>query len=113
VRQIKRLLKAYRKEGAVGLIAKHGGRKGNNFLKAEEKKKALDLLKSKYKGFGPTLAHERLVEKEKLKPSDESMRQLMVGEGCGSRARSKKRWSTNCGSDAPAWGISADRWLAA
>jgi len=40
----------------------------------------LDLLKSKYKGFGPTLAHEKLIEKEKLKISVESVRQLMIAE---------------------------------
>jgi len=80
VRQIKRLLKKYKKRGAVGLISKHRGRKGNNCLKAELKKKALDLLKSKYKGFGPTLAHEKLIEKEKLKISVESVRQLMIAE---------------------------------
>ncbi|MEW6405806.1 MAG: ISNCY family transposase [Chloroflexota bacterium] len=81
VRQIKRLLKAYRKKGAAGLISKHRGRKGNHCLPVETKRKALDLLKGKYKGFGPTLAHEKLVEKERLKLSDESVRQLMMAEG--------------------------------
>jgi transposase len=66
-RQIKRLLKAYRKKGAAGLISKHRGRKGNNRLSEEVKRRALNLLKTKYKGFGPTLAHEKLVEREKLK----------------------------------------------
>ena len=90
VRQIKRLLKTYRKEGVVGLISKHRGRKGNNCLKAEVKKKALDLLKNKYKGFGPTLAHEKLAEKEKLKISDESVRQLMIAEGLWKARKVKK-----------------------
>jgi transposase len=90
VRQIKRLLKAYRKKGAIGLISKHRGRKGNNCLSAEVKKKALDLLKSKYKGFGPTLAHEKLVEKEKLKISDESVRQLMIAEELWKARKAKK-----------------------
>lgn len=80
VRQIKRLLKAYRKKGAAGLVSKHRGRKGNNRLAEEVKRRALNLLKTKYKGFGPTLAHEKLVEKEKLKLSDESVRQLMIAE---------------------------------
>jgi transposase len=80
-RHIKRLLKAYRKKGASGLVSKHRGRKGNHCLPAETKRKALDLLESKYKGFGPTLAHEKLVEKENLKLSDESVRQLMIVEG--------------------------------
>lgn len=44
----------------------------------EGKKKALNLLKSKYKGFGPTLVHEKLVEQEQLKLSDESVRQSIA-----------------------------------
>ena len=80
VRQIKRLLNAYRQKGAAGLVSKHRGRKGNNRLSEEVKRNALNLLKTKYKGFGPTLAHEKLVEREKLKLSDESVRQLMIAE---------------------------------
>jgi hypothetical protein len=90
VRQIKRLVKKYRQHGAAGLISKHRGRKGNNSLKAEVKKKALDLLKSKYKGFGPTLAHEKLVEKEKLRLSVESVRQLMIVEALWKPRKTKK-----------------------
>ena len=78
VRQIKRLLRAYREKGAEGLVSKHRGRKANNRLSEEVKKRALNLLKTKYKGFGPTLAHEKIVEKEKLKFSDESVRTLMI-----------------------------------
>jgi len=66
-RQIKRLLKRYRQDGAAGLVSKHRGRKANNRLSEEVKRKALNLLKTKYQGFGPTLAHEKLVEKDKLK----------------------------------------------
>jgi transposase len=89
-RHIKRLLKAYRQKGAAGLISKHRGRKGNHCLPAETKQKALDLLKSKYKGFGPTLAHEKLVEKENLKLSDESVRQLMIEESLWKPRKVKK-----------------------
>ena len=42
------------------------------------KKKALDLLIGKYKGFGPMLANEKLAEKEKLKMSSESVQKLMI-----------------------------------
>lgn len=73
VRQIKRLLNGYREKGAGGLISKHRGHPGNNRIPTEVQEKALDLLKSKYKGFGPTLAHEKLTEKEKMKISDESV----------------------------------------
>jgi transposase len=89
-RQIKRLLRAYRAKGAAGLISKHRGRKGNNRLPEEVQKRALNLLKTKYQGFGPTLAHEKLVEKEKLKLSDESVRNLMIAEGLWKPRKAKK-----------------------
>ena len=38
------------------------------------------MLKGKYRGFGPTLAHEKLVEVEGLKISKESTRQMMIAE---------------------------------
>ncbi len=89
-RQIKRLLKAYREQGAAGLVSKHRGRKANNRLAEDVKRKALNLLKTKYQGFGPTLAHEKLVEKEKLQLSDESVRQLMIAEGLWKPRKAKK-----------------------
>ena len=89
-RQIKRLLQAYRAKGAAGLVSKHRGRKGNNRLPEDVKKRALNLLKTKYQGFGPTLAHEKLVEKDHLKLSDKSVRQLMIAEGLWKARKAKK-----------------------
>ncbi len=89
-RQIKRLRKAYCRKGAAGLVSKHRGRKSNNRLSEEVKKKTLNLLKTRYKGFGPTLAHEKLVEKEKLKLSDESVRKLMIEEDLWKPRKAKK-----------------------
>jgi transposase len=89
-RQIKRLLRAYRAQGAAGLVSKHRGRKANNRLSEEVKKQALNLLKTKYKGFGPTLAHEKLVERDKVKLSDESVRKLMIAEGLWKPRKAKK-----------------------
>ena len=89
-RQIKRLLKAYRKKGPAGLVSKHRGRKGNNRLSENVKKQALNLLKTNYRGFGPTLAHEKLVEKDKLRLSDESVRTLMIAEGLWKPRKVKK-----------------------
>ena len=89
-RQIKRLLKAYRQKGTAGLVSRHRGRKGNHRLSEEVKKRALNLLKTKYKGFGPTLAHEKLVEKEKLTLSDESVRKLMIEEDLWKPRKAKK-----------------------
>ena len=90
VRQIKRLYQVYRQKGAIGLVSKHRGRKSNNRLAEDVKKQALKLLKTKYKGFGPTLAHEKLVEKEKLTLSDESVRKLMIEENLWKVRKAKK-----------------------
>jgi transposase len=81
VRHVKRLLKNYRREGAQGLVSKRRGQASNNRLSEETRQKALGLLKSKYTGFGPTLACEKLVEVEELQISKESVRQLMITEG--------------------------------
>jgi len=89
-RQIKRLLKSYRNQGAVGLVSKHRGRKGNNRLSENVKKQGLSLLKTKYQGFGPTLAHEKLVEKDKLKLSVESVRKIMIEEDLWKPRKLKK-----------------------
>ena len=89
-RQVKRLLRSYRQGGASGLISKRRGRPSNNQLAEETKRKALDLLKSKYKGFGPTFACEKLVELDGLKISDESVRQLMIAEGLWKVKKARK-----------------------
>ncbi len=72
------------------MVSKHRGRKGNNRLAESVKKQALNLLKTKYRGFGPTLAHEKLVEKDKLRLSDESVRQLMIAEDLWKPRKVKK-----------------------
>ena len=89
-RQVKRLLRRYRQQGARGLVSKRRGRPSNNQLAEETRRKVLDLLKGKYKGFGPTLACEKLVEVEGVKISDESVRQLMLVEGLWKAKKARK-----------------------
>jgi transposase len=90
IRQVKRLLKSYRCDGAQGLASKRRGCKSNNRLSEGTRKKALGLLRSKYEGFGPTLACEKLVELEGLQISDESVRQLMIVEGLWKPRKARK-----------------------
>lgn len=89
-RHIRRLLRAYRQAGERGLISKRRGQPSNNRLKVEVKQVAMDLLHSRYADFGPTLAHEKLVEVHKLKLGKESVRQLMIAAGRW-KVRRKKR----------------------
>ena len=89
-RQVKRLYRAYRKGGAKGLVSQRRGKVSNNRLDAEVVQRALDLIKEKYSDFGPTLAHEKLREVNKLKISRESVRKLMVEEGIWKPKRAKQ-----------------------
>ena len=53
VRQVKRLFKKYREKGAAGLVSQRRARVSNNRLDEATRTEALDLLGSKYRGFGP------------------------------------------------------------
>jgi len=90
IRQVKRLMRAYRQTGAAGLVSKRRGKPSNNQLKGEVKQQAIDLIYSKYPDFGPTLAHEKLTEQHGLKLSRETVRQLMMREGLWKAKKSKK-----------------------
>jgi transposase len=79
-RHVRRLWRAYRAEGAAGLVSKRRGKKSNHQLSQAVKQEALDQIHRHYSDFGPTLAHEKLTEKHGLQISVESVRQLMIAE---------------------------------
>lgn len=90
IRQIKRLWQKYQKQDAKGLISKRRGKPSNNRIEAGVSQKALDLIKKKYSDFGPTLAHEKLLEIHKVQLSRESVRKMMIAEGLWKPRRAKK-----------------------
>lgn len=89
-RQIKRLCKAYQREGACALRSKRRGRPSHNRLPPETTIKAIELLGTHYSDFGPTLAHEKLREAHGLSLGLESVRQLMIREGLWQPRRARK-----------------------
>jgi len=90
VRQVKRLLRAYRREGAAGLVSKQRGKPSHHQLGQEKVRAAVDLLKGRYAGFGPTLAHEKLVELEGMQLSLGSVRKIMLEEGIWKAKKARK-----------------------
>ena len=78
VRQIKRLVQRYRAEGAAGLISRHRGRRPNNQIAPAVRQEILELVRSRYAGFGSTLACEKLLELHQYKLSVETLRQWMI-----------------------------------
>lgn len=90
VRQVRRLWKNYRENGAAGLISKRRGKPSNNRLASVTRQLAIDLLQSLYADFGPTFAHEKLVEKHGLNLSSGSVRQMMIRENLWLPRKAKK-----------------------
>ena len=78
VRQVKRLWRAYRAGGAKALVSRRRGRPSNHQLDPDVKTQALELIRSRYADFGPTLAHEKLTEVHHLTLGCETVRQWMV-----------------------------------
>lgn len=72
-RQIRRLVHRVREEGDRGVCHK-GRSKRPNRWKEEKKRQALKIYQEKYAGFGPTLATEKLLERDRIKISKESLR---------------------------------------
>jgi hypothetical protein len=80
-RQSERLFARYRLEGPAGLVSKKRGKESNRRLPAEERGCALELVRRYYADFGPTLAHEKLMEKHGVQASLTTLRRWMADEG--------------------------------
>ena len=80
VRQVKRLLRTYRREGTKGLVSAQRGHPSHHQLDAQLKADALALLRERYADFGPTLAYEKLKEVHHLAIGLETVRRLMIQE---------------------------------
>ncbi len=79
-RQIRRKVKRIREEGDKGIIHRSRGAPSNRTTPDKIRSKALMLFKDKYPDFGPTLASEKLFERDKIKVNDETLRLWLIEE---------------------------------
>jgi hypothetical protein len=79
-RQIRRIVKRVRLEGESGVAHRSRGRSGNRSINWSFKEKILKLYRNCYEGFGPTLASEKLLERDGLKVNDETLRLWLIKE---------------------------------
>ena len=91
IRQIKRLVKKYRFEGATGLISRKKEGPGNHSLPQGLKELAIGLIEDQYGDFGPTLAQEKLKEVHGLKISVSTIRTMMIEKELWRPKRLKKK----------------------
>lgn len=80
-RQVHRLLNSYRRDGPVGLVSKHRGRRSNRSFSAGFKAEVLRIVRETYSDFGPSFAAEKLQELHGLTVSKETLRCWMIEEG--------------------------------
>lgn len=74
VRQVERLCRALREQGASGLVSRKRGRPSNRTLPEGLREQVLSLVRAHYSDFGPTLACEKLAERDGIHVSRETPR---------------------------------------
>lgn len=91
-RQIRNLKKKVEKEGIEGVIHKNKGRPSNNkTVSKEDKKRIIELYKSKYEGFRPTFYAEQLAENENINYSRETIRKILAEDNIYKVKKRKER----------------------
>src|SRR5437764_7729038 len=80
-RQVRRLYRAFRRDGAKALASRHRGRPSNRQLAPATPEQALTLVRERYADFGPTFAHQKLTEQHGLAFSVETLRGWMTAVG--------------------------------
>lgn len=90
-RQVRRITQRVMREGDVGIVHRLRGRESHKRIRAEIRKRVLELCRTVYKGFGPVFASEKLAERDGIKISDETLRKWLHAEGLMEKARKRRR----------------------
>ena len=95
LRQIRRIVKRVKLEGDKGVLHKSRGQPSKRRIPDTIKDKIIGLYRSQYPDFGPTLASEKLQERDQLEVSDETLRLWLLASGDWKkrrRSRRHRRW---------------------
>lgn len=89
-RHVWRLLRAYRDQGAAGLVSRRRGRPSNRRTPEVMRDGAMAIVRERYADFGPTLAAEKLAELHQVHVSRETLRKWMIDAGLWVDRRERK-----------------------
>jgi transposase len=81
IRQIKRLCRRVREQGAQGLISRRRGQASRRRIAVEQRDRYMALVREHYADFGPLLAHEYLQREHGFAWSVETLRGWMIQAG--------------------------------
>jgi len=88
-RQTRRIYKRFIDEGDQGLVHQSRGKTSGRGFDLRVKQTVIDLYKSKYDGFGPTLAAEKLLEEDSIVLDHETLRRWLIKNGLLKRRRKR------------------------
>jgi hypothetical protein len=90
VRQIGRIVERVRREGNGGVVHRLRGKRSNRCLGEEIQRKVVGLYQRKYEGFGPTLAAEKMEERDGIRVGDETLRLWLLESGDWKKSRKRR-----------------------
>ena len=90
VRQVKRLVRAFRALGPGAVVSKRRGQPSNNRTDPALVEAAIGLVRDRYFDFGPTLACEKLNEYDGISIKRERLRLAMIEAGLWSTKRRRR-----------------------
>ncbi len=89
-RQVRRMVKRVRREGDRGLAHRSRGKPSNRAIDGKTKAGVMAVYGTTYADFGPTLASEKLSEREGIPISDETLRRWLLEAGIDHFRRRKR-----------------------
>jgi transposase len=91
LRQMHRMYQRFLSQGDRGLVHRSRGAVSPRRIDAQERLRAMELCRGRYRGFGPTLAAEKLGEEHGLWVSHDTVRRWLRAEGLLESARRGRR----------------------
>lgn len=89
-RQVRRLVKRVKGEGDRGIVHRSRGKPSNRRIDEKVKTRAIKFYQERYKGFGPTLAAEKLLEGHRIQVSEETLRGWLIESGDWKKSRKRR-----------------------
>ena len=90
-RHCKRIWRRYQDEGDAGLVHRLRGRPSSRRIADANRRAILDLYETHYDGFGPTLAAEKLAQRDGQHVDHETLRRWLITDGQWQRQRKRGR----------------------
>jgi molybdenum-dependent DNA-binding transcriptional regulator ModE len=90
-RQAKRIWRRYKADKGAGLVHLGRGKKPNCGYGVEVKEQVLRAYEERYRGFGPTLASEKLEEEDGIRVDHETLRRWLISGGMWERQRKPRK----------------------